>query len=62
MATLETSPEANCDRQTGRQAGRQKHKATYRGSTILPKNIYYENLGSLRGAFQMEGQSLWVAF
>ena len=30
MATLETSPEANSDRQAGRQAG---GKATYRGSS-----------------------------
>ena len=29
MATLETSPEANCDRQEGRR----KDKATYRGSS-----------------------------
>ena len=33
MATLETSPEANSDRRTGRQAGGQKEKATYRGSS-----------------------------
>ena len=26
------------------------------------KNICHKNLGSLQGAFQMEGQSLWVAF
>ena len=33
MATLETSPEANCDRRTGRRAGGQDDKATYRGSS-----------------------------
>ena len=33
MATLETSPEANCDRQADRQAGGQDDKATYRGSS-----------------------------
>ena len=33
MATFKTSPEANSDRRTGRQAGGQKEKATYRGSS-----------------------------
>ena len=33
MATLETSPEANCDRRTDGQTDRQADKATYRGSS-----------------------------
>ena len=32
MATLETSPEANCDRQTGRQAGRMTKPRTVKGT------------------------------
>ena len=45
MATLETSPEANSDRRTGRQAGGQKEKTIIgTRATALPKNIEWHCL------------------
>ena len=41
MATLETSPEANCDR----QADRQNDKATYRGSSYRSAQKRENKLG-----------------
>ena len=51
MVTLETSPEANCDRET-RQADRQKKTLIGAQATVLPKNrfvfkmkIKYQTIG-----------------
>ena len=46
MATLETSPEANSDRRTGRQADRRKKPLIGARATALPENTAKQNMSS----------------
>jgi len=52
MATLKASPEANYDRQTDKQTGRQNDKATYRGSSYLSAQKSEEG-GSMHHTFDI---------